>query len=167
MFAQIFREVLDSGVNSRVYSWFVNAKLGIALQIGTVAVRSGLTVDTIRFYEKQGLVAKPHRSSGGFRLYNEDDLDRLSFVTRAQALGFSLVEIRELLLLRYAGSETCSHVHDLLNQKLAAVQQKIADLRKLESQLKDAGKRCDRALAKECTGSCPVMDEIAGSRKEV
>ena len=145
----------------------MKTKLGTALQIGTVAVRSGLTVDTIRFYEKQGLVAKPHRSSGGFRQYNEGDLDRLSFVSRAQALGFSLVEIRELLLLRDAGSETCSHVHDLLNQKLAAVQQKIADLRKLENQLKDARKRCDRALAKECTGSCSVIDEIARSRKEV
>ena len=150
-----------------MYSWFVNTKLGIALQIGTVAVRSGLTVDTIRFYEKQGLVAKPHRSSGGFRLYSEDDLDRLSFVSRAQALGFSLVEIRELLLLRDAGSETCSHVHDLLNQKVIAIQQKIADLRKLERQLKDARKRCDQELAKECTGSCPVVDEIARSRKEV
>lgn len=145
----------------------MNTKLGTALQIGTVAVRSGLTVDTIRFYEKQGLVAKPHRSSGGFRLYNEGDLDRLSFVSRAQALGFSLVEIRELLLLRDAGSETCSHVHDLLSQKLAAVQQKIAGLRKLESQLKDARKRCDRASAKECAGSCPVIDEIARSRNEV
>ena len=149
-----------------MYSWFVNTKLGIALQIGTVAVRSGLTVDAIRFYEKQGLVAKPQRSSGGFRLYNEGDLDRLSFVSRAQALGFSLVEIRELLLLRNAGSGTCSHVHDLLNQKLTAVQQKIADLRKLESQLKDARKRCDRTLAEECTGSCPVIDEMARSRKE-
>jgi Hg(II)-responsive transcriptional regulator len=144
-----------------VYSWFVNTKLGIALQIGTVAVRSGLTVDTIRFYEKQGLVAKPHRSSGGFRLYSEGDLDRLSFVCRAQALGFSLMEIRELLVLRDAGSETCSHVYDLVNQKLAAVQQKIADLRKLESQLKDARKRCDQALAKECTGNCPVIEEMA------
>ena len=88
-------------------------------------------------------------------------------MSRAQALGFSLVEIRELLLLRDTGSETCSHVHDLLNQKLTAVQQKIADLRKLENQLKDAKKRCDQALAKECAGSCPVIDEIARSRKEV
>jgi len=150
-----------------VYPQSVNTKLDTGLQIGTVAVRSGLTVDTIRFYEKQGLVAKPHRSAGGFRLFDDRDLDRLRFVGRAQALGFSLVEIRELLLLQNAGAETCTHVHNLLDQKLTAVQQKIADLRKLESQLKGARKRCDLAAAKECTGSCPVIDEIASSRKEV
>jgi len=137
------------------------------LQIGAVAARSGLTVDTVRFYEKQGLVAKPHRTSGGFRLYTEADLDRLSFVSQAQALGFSLMEIRELLQLRDTGSETCSHVQDLLDQKLTAVRQKVADLRRLESQLKAARRRCDQALAKECAGSCPVIDEITRNRKGI
>jgi len=136
------------------------------MQIGAVATRSGLTVDTIRFYEKQGLVAKPRRTAGGFRLYSEQDLDRLSFVSRAQALGFSLTEIRELLLLRDTSSETCSHVHDLLDQKLLAVKQKIAELQKLEKQLKDARSRCDLALAQECSESCPVVEEIARRRKE-
>jgi mercuric ion transport protein len=75
-------------------------KSASGILIGAVAARSGLTVDTIRFYEKQGLIAKPHRTEGGFRLYSGEDLDRLSFVSRAQALGFSLIEIRELLLLR-------------------------------------------------------------------
>lgn len=105
----------------------MDTKLDTGLQIGTVAVRSGLTVDTIRFYEKQGLVAKPHRSAGGFRLYDGTDLIRLRFVSRAQALGFSLTEIRELLLLQDAGAEACNHVHDLLDHKLVSVQQKIAD----------------------------------------
>jgi len=145
----------------------VNSKLETGLQIGAVAHRSGLTVDTIRFYEKQGLVAKPHRSPGGFRLYNRRDLDRLSFVGRAQALGFSLLEVRELLVLQDAGAEACTHVHDLLDHKLATVQQKIADLRRLESQLKSARKRCDLAATRECTESCPVIDEIANTRKEV
>src|SRR5258708_33606567 len=86
----------------------------VEFQIGSVASRSGLTVDTIRFYEKQGLIAKRSRSEGGFRLYTEAAIERLSFVNRAQTLGFSLEEIRELLLLRDAGGEACSHVHDLL-----------------------------------------------------
>ncbi|HUZ97075.1 MAG TPA: MerR family DNA-binding protein [Edaphobacter sp.] len=145
----------------------MDGKSSSGLHIGTVAVRCGLTIDTIRFYEKQGLLAKPHRSPGGFRLYSEGDIDRLSFVNRAQALGFSLLEIRELLLLRDTGSEACSHVHDLLDQKLITVQQKIADLRKLEKQLRGARERCDLELAKECTRSCPVIDEISRSRKEV
>jgi len=145
----------------------VNPKSDTGLHIGAVAVRSGLSVDTIRFYEKQGLVAKPDRSAGGFRLYGDTDLDRLSFVGRAQALGFSLVEIRELLLLQNTGGEACTHVHDLLDHKLAAVQGKIADLKKLENQLKGARNRCDLAAAKDCTGSCPVIDDIANSRKEL
>lgn len=145
----------------------MDGKHSNGLQIGAVAARSGLTVDTVRFYEKQGLVAKPLRSAGGYRLYHETDIDRLSFVSRAQALGFSLGEIRELLLLRDTGSETCSHVHDLLEQKLTVVQLKIADLRELENQLKNARKRCDVALGKECTGSCPVIDEMARRQEEV
>jgi len=138
----------------------------VEFQIGSVASRSGLTVDTIRFYEKQGLIAKPSRSEGGFRLYTEAAIERLSFVSRAQTLGFSLEEIRELLLLRDAGGEACSHVHDLLDQKLTVIHAKITELRKLERHLKEAKGRCDRELATECVGSCPVIEEITRSRKE-
>ncbi len=138
----------------------------VGLQIGSVASRSGLTVDTIRFYEKQGLIEKPARSQGGFRLYEEAAVERLSFVSRAQTLGFSLDEIRELLLLRNAGQEACSHVHDLLDQKLTIIYAKITELRKLERHLGEAKGRCDRELATECAGSCPVIEEITRSRKE-
>ncbi|HEY1214916.1 MAG TPA: heavy metal-responsive transcriptional regulator, partial [Bryobacteraceae bacterium] len=140
---------------------------GIGLQIGAVASRSGLTVDTIRFYERQGLVAKPLRTTGGFRLYTELDIERLSFVSSAQALGFSLAEIRELLLLRDARGETCSHVHELLNRKLAQVQEKMAELRKLEQQLKRAKARCGQALARHCQDHCPVIEEMTRGAKEV
>jgi len=138
----------------------------VGLQIGSVAARCGLTVDTIRFYEKQGLIAKPARSQGGFRLYEEADVERLSFVSRAQTLGFSLDEIRELLLLRNAGAEACSHVHDLLDQKLTVIHAKITELRKLERHLRAAKGRCDRELATECARTCPVIEDIARSRKE-
>ncbi len=138
----------------------------VGLQIGSVASRCGLSVDTIRFYEKQGLIGKPARSQGGFRLYEEDAVERLSFVTRAQTLGFSLDEIRELLLLRNAGEEACSHVHDLIDQKLTVIHAKIAELRKLERHLREAKGRCDRELASECVGSCPVIEEIARKRKD-
>jgi MerR family mercuric resistance operon transcriptional regulator len=129
----------------------------VGLQIGVIAVRCGLTVDTIRFYEKQGLIAKPARSQGGFRLYEQDAVERLSF---------SLEEIRELLLLRNAGEETCSHVHDLLDEKLTVIHAKITELRKLERHLKEAKARCDRELATECVGRCPVIEEITRSRRE-
>lgn len=136
------------------------------LQIGSVATRCGLSVDTIRFYEKQGLIAKPARSQGGFRLYEENAVERLSFVSRAQTLGFSLDEIRELLLLRNAGEEGCTHVHDLLDEKLIVIRGKITELRRLERHLREAKGRCDRELARVCIGSCPVIEEIARSRKE-
>ena len=142
------------------------AHASVEFQIGSVASRSGLTVDTIRFYEKQGLIAKPSRSEGGFRLYTEAAIERLSFVSRAQTLGFSLEEIRELLVLRNAGGEACSHVHDLLDQKLTVIHAKITELRRLERHLKEAKGRCDRELATECVGSCPVIEEITRSRKE-
>ena len=137
------------------------------MQIGAVATRSGLTTDTVRFYEKQGLVAKPLRSAGGFRLYSAADVDRLRFVSRAQKLGFSLEEIRELLLLRDSGSEGCSHVHGLLTEKIAMVHQKLQELRRMERQLKSAKARCDAARANECTASCPVLNEITQKSKEV
>jgi DNA-binding transcriptional MerR regulator len=159
---------LDSGVHSRVYRCVVSrGQTSNGLQIGAVASRSGLTVDTVRFYEKQGLVAKPPRSTGGFRLYTESAIERLGFVSRAQALGFSLGEIRELLLLKDAGGETCPHVHDLVEQKLTVVQAKIAELRTLERQLKAAKSRCDQALTRDCAGNCPVMDEMTRNVKEV
>ena len=139
----------------------MTSKLESGLQIGIVAARSGLTIDTIRFYEKQGLVAKPHRSAGGFRLYGGSDLERLTFVSRAQALGFSLLEIRDLLLFHDEGREACPHVRDLLNHKLANVRQKIADLRKLETELEGAREQCDLATTKLCNDTCPLIEEFA------
>ena len=136
------------------------------LQIGSVAARCGLSVDTIRFYEKQVLIAKPARSQGRFRLYEENAVERLSFVSRAQTLGFSLDEIRELLLVRDTGEEACTHVHDLRDQKVTVIHAKISELRKLERHLKEAKGRCDCELTRECVGSCPVLDEIARIRKE-
>ena len=138
----------------------------VGFQIGAVASRCGLTVDTIRFYEKQGLIAKPSRSEGGFRLYEEAAIEHLRFINQAQTLGFSLGEIRELLLLRNAGEEACSHVHDLLEQKLTLIPAKSAELRALERHLREAKGRCDRELARVCVESCPLIEEIAHSRKD-
>src|SRR5712692_7579862 len=107
------------------------------LQIGTLAQQTGLTVDAIRFYEKSGLLKRPARTEGGFRLFREDDADDLRFIQKAQVLGFSLQEVRELLILRREDVEACSHVDDLLDQKLAAVRAKIAELEKLQRSLEN------------------------------
>src|SRR6266849_10273221 len=101
-------------------------------RIGQVAQETGLSIDTIRFYEKQGLLRRSPRSNGGFRLIGSGDIERLKFVRKAQELGFSLSEIRELLILRAEHVPACSHVKELLDQKLTAVEKKIKELQNLE-----------------------------------
>ena len=133
-----------------------------ARKIGQVARETGHSIDTIRFYEKQGLLNRSPRTEGGFRLFGANDIETLKFVRKAQELGFSLNEIRELLILRSDHVPACSHVKELLGQKLTAVQQKITELQSLERGLKRALQKCKRELKtagghEEC---CPVIDEI-------
>src|SRR5215471_13137737 len=106
------------------------------MQIGIVAKRVGLTVDAIRFYERNGLLPRPPRTEGGFRRYAENDVETLAFVRRVQGLGFKLSEIRALLQLRGNRLQPCAPVKCRLEGKLADVQRKLADLRKLERELR-------------------------------
>jgi DNA-binding transcriptional MerR regulator len=133
-------------------------------RIGQVAHETGLSIDTIRFYEKQGLLRRSPRSEGGFRLFGSDEIETLKFVRKAQELGFSLSEIRELLILRAEKLPACSHVKELLDRKLTAVKQKIMELQKLEHSLKLALRKCKRGLkttSPEHEECCPVLDEIS------
>lgn len=135
------------------------------LQIGQVARETGLSVDTIRFYERQSLFAHPPRTEGGFRLFTEHAVQSLHFIRRAQELGFSLKEIRELLVLQDRDMSGCSHVRDLLRTKLTAVRQKIAELQELENQLAAGLRKCDRTLRRGGSVShdcCPMLNAIAG-----
>ena len=134
-------------------------------QIGQAAQQTGLTVDAIRFYEKEKLLPKALRSTGGFRLYGSDHIEQLRFIQKAQAIGFSLGEIRELILIQDDQVETCSHVRDLIQQKLATVQQKMNELAQIEGQLKEALQKCNRQLRKTSArhDRCPVLDLIASS----
>ena len=134
-------------------------------QIGQVAQQTGLTVDAIRFYEKEKLLPKALRSTGGFRLYSSDHIEQLRFIQRAQTIGFSLGEIRELILIQDDQVETCSHVRDLIQQKLAAVQQKMNELAQIEGQLKESLQKCNRQLRKTSArhDRCPVLEIIASS----
>src|ERR1700724_1470572 len=132
-------------------------------KIGQVAQERGLSIDTIRFYEKQGLLRRSPRSEGGFRLFGGGEIETLRFVRKAQELGFSLNEIRELLILRSDHVPACSHVKDLLDQKLTAVERKITELQSLERSLKRALQKCKRELKTTAAGHeecCPVIDEI-------
>ena len=154
---------LDSGVDSRLYC-VMGARIAVdpKTKIGEVAKETGLTVDTIRFYEKQGLLKRSTRSEGGFRLFGPPEIQALRFIRKAQYLGFSLQEVRELLLLQRDGVEACEDVRELVNQKLTSVRGKIEELRKLEGNLESALLMCNRSLRKspnddEC---CPVLEEL-------
>jgi DNA-binding transcriptional MerR regulator len=96
------------------------------MQIGMVAQSTGLSVDTIRFYEKQSLIPLAQRTDAGYRVYDESTVDRLQLIGRAQSLGFSLREIRELLLIEDGEPDGCSHVRDLIADKVSQVKEKIA-----------------------------------------
>src|SRR5713101_3461068 len=133
------------------------------MQIGTVAQQTGLTVDAIRFYEKEGLLRRPPRSEGGFRLFRLEDVEALKFIRKAQELGFSLQEVREILVLQGHGVKACEHVRKLVEQKLASVRGKVEELQKLERSLQGALRKCNRRL-KEVGAThetrCPVLEEL-------
>ena len=126
------------------------------MQIGTVAKRIGLSVDAIRFYERNALLPRAPRTEGGFRQYGEGDLETLAFIRRAQGLGFKLSEIRGLLRLRSDSMQPCEPVRRQLLQKLSDVKGKLTNLQKLERELRIALRNCDKELRKK-DAHCPML----------
>lgn len=127
--------------------------------IGVLSARSGVNIETIRYYERAGLLQKPARSSGGYRLYRSHDATRLCFIRRARDLGFSLEEIRRLLDLADQKSRSCRRVHDIGVAHLAEVRAKIRDLRRMEGVLATMVKSC----AQGTMPTCPLLEALAGS----
>jgi len=130
------------------------------LKIGAVAKRTGISVDAIRFYEKEGLLKAPVRTEGGFRLFQEKDLDDLRLIRSSQSLGFSLDEIRDLLAVRNGLSTPCADVKNLLEQKLVSVRQKVAEFNEMEKEIAKALRECKQALrmtSTDANANCPVL----------
>lgn len=110
--------------------------MGVAgLLIGDVAKRAGLSTPTIRYYEEIGLLPAPLRSSGGYRRYSEAAVEELRFIRKAQALGFALDEVKEILRLSRAGRTPCARVRSLAHQHLAAVDERIRQLQAFRDHL--------------------------------
>lgn len=128
------------------------------MQIGIVAKKIGVSVDAIRFYERNGLLPRPPRTEGGFRRYGENDVETLAFVRRVQGLGFKLGEIRGLLRLRGDRMQPCAPVKRRLQEKLADVQRKLSDLHRLEHELRLALRSCNREL-RHRDPHCPMLRE--------
>jgi MerR family copper efflux transcriptional regulator len=131
------------------------------MQIGAVAKRVGVSIDTIRFYERNSLLPPPPRTQGGFRRYDENDLDTLAFIRCVQGLGFKLSEIRGLLSLRSSRLQPCAPVRRQLQQKLTDVQRKLADIQKLEHELRLALRSCDKEMRNR-SAHCPILRKPSG-----
>jgi len=135
------------------------------MQIGAVAKKIGLTADAIRFYERNALLPSPSRSAGGFRQYGERDVEILEFIRRAQGLGFTLREIRDLLELRRTRLQPCAPVCRRLDEKLSQVRRKCNALHKLEHELRAALSRCRKELHKR-SARCPLLGRPKRARQE-
>ena len=120
------------------------------LTIGVLARDSGVNLETIRFYERSGLLPAPQRSPSGYRHYQEQDVRRLRFIRRGRELGFSLEEIRSLLGLRDSPQDQCENVNALIDEHIHHVKARIDGLLALQKQLIDLRQRC---------GEGPEMDQ--------
>lgn len=127
--------------------------------IGELAESVGLDSQTIRFYERQGLLPKPHRAANGYRTYDPSNIARVLFIRSAQAAGLTLAEIRSVVDLRDHGYAPCAHVTTLLGSKLHAVRARQAELAALEDELERLIARSHDLHPADCTGSdiCHIL----------
>lgn len=133
------------------------------LTIGQVARRSGVGIETVRFYEREGLVAKPARSPSGYRQFGEEVVGRLQFIQRAKELGFTLNEIKELLSLRVDEERTCEDVRARAEAKIAGIENKIKSLQRMKKALVRMTRECgDR----DSDSECPILDALDGVSKK-
>lgn len=120
--------------------------------IGQVARQAGVGIETVRFYERQGLLSEPDRKPSGYRQYTGDAVARLKFIRRAKELGFSLKEIAELMALRLEPGATCGDVRQRATEKLAEIEAKIRDLRRMKKALEELTVACKgRGPLKGCS----------------
>ncbi|AMM87412.1 helix-turn-helix domain-containing protein (plasmid) [Nitratireductor rhodophyticola] len=120
------------------------------LTIGHLARQTGTKVETIRFYEKNGLLPEPSRTEGNYRAYEPDHLNRLSFIRRARDLGFSLDQIRALLTLSDNRGQSCAAVDAIASEHRAEVEKKITDLMALKAELDRMIDQCECGIVDDC-----------------
>lgn len=120
------------------------------LTIGKLAAAAGTKVETVRYYEKAGLIAPPARTEGNYRSYRAEDMDRLAFIRRTRDLGFSLDEVRALLDMAGQQDRDCATVDDIAGRHLREIDRKIADLTALRRQLAAVVSSCQGGRVAEC-----------------
>ena len=127
------------------------------MKIGELAKRSGCSVQTIRYYEKEGLISAPARTEGNFRLYNTAILEKLSFIKNCRALDLTLSEIEHLISLQNSPETPCEVVNDMIDAHLLVVESRISDLQKLLVDLKQLRLKC---VNTNSVDQCGILDEL-------
>jgi MerR family transcriptional regulator, copper efflux regulator len=131
------------------------------MRIGEVSKRSSVGIETIRYYEREGLLSEPERKPSGFRQYDENIIARLQFIRRAKELGFTLGEIRELLGLWFIKAK-CAHVRQLANEKMRDVEAKIAALQQMKRSLRKLIRTCENRDSME---ACPLLEGLGDEKQ--
>lgn len=134
------------------------------LTIGKLAKACGISVETIRFYEREKLLVEPARTASGYRLFPERTVKRLRFITRSKALGFTLAEIKNLLALSDNTGADSSAVKALTEQKLALVTQRITDLERIKAALSELSQSCP---GEGCLDDCPIINALNADEIEI
>ena len=127
------------------------------LKTGQLAERSGVSLQTIRYYEREDLLPKPQRLSSGYRMFSPDTVWQIQFIKRAQKLGFSLGDIRELLSIQAHPERKCADVRHLAEMKRAEIERKIGELEAIRQVLRDLAKRCP---GRGPSHRCPIIKAI-------
>ena len=143
---------------------YTSSMTRLGLRIGEVAERAGVSVDTIRYYERRSLLPRAPRSEGGFRLFALDAIERLRFIKQAQEMGFSLDEIS--MLLTGGGAGECRQTRDLLQNKMQEINERMKALRVFSRTLSRHLRACEDELARRgAAAKCPVVAEIGQAAK--
>ncbi len=150
--------MLDPVVRSGVYTDAMSAGIAAeSLSIGRLARVGGVNLETVRYYEREGLLPKPPRTASGYRLFPPDAARCLRFIKRAQELGFSLTEIRELLSLRTRPRTRHADVRSRAQAKIVDIDQKIRALQRMKSALRTLTDRCEACAP---SAECPILESL-------
>ncbi len=128
------------------------------MRIGDLAKQVGVTPDTIRYYEREGLLPAAERTPGGYRDYGPDAVNDLLFIKKAQALGLKLSDVREVLEISSGGKPPCEHVRATVSARLVEVEERLRDLRALRATLRETLERVDRAPPPKAGCRCVVIE---------
>jgi DNA-binding transcriptional MerR regulator len=136
-------------------------------RIGEIAQQTGVSVETLRFYEKRRLLNAPPRTQGGFRLFTDDAVQQVRFIKQAQSLGLTLDDVQQLLTGRQRRPHvaSCRKVRDLLTRRIEDIDARIKELREFRRTLNEHLVACDRALAAAGDPECPTIEALGGAKR--